>query len=200
VFVRAPQPGRVKTRLAAALGPDAALRVYRRLAEHAVHQALALLPSASLRIHYTPAYARPAVAGWLGAGAEYVPQHGGDLGERMRTAFDEAFAAGHAPVVVIGSDLPALSTAHLHEALAALRTRDAVLGPARDGGYWLLGLRRPLPRVFHDIPWSTPGVLARTLERLRDQGVEPALLEELADVDEAADVPPDWVEWARGED
>jgi rSAM/selenodomain-associated transferase 1 len=198
VFVRAPLLGTVKTRLAATLGDQAALRIYRRLAEHAVLQAAAL-PGASIRIHHTPADAGDDVRRWLAADAAYLPQDPGDLGDRLRTAFGQAFAAGHAPVVVIGSDLPDLTTAHLHDALAALDVADAVIGPARDGGYWLLSLRRPLDGVFDGIPWSTDTVFAHTLHRLRAAGVEPAIIDELADVDEAADLPPGWGDWAMGE-
>jgi rSAM/selenodomain-associated transferase 1 len=196
VFVRAPQPGRVKTRLAAALGDEAAVRVYRRLAEHTLAEARALAPAASLRIHCTPPQSLSAVSAWLGPGAEYLPQHGGGLGERLRTAFDEAFAAGFDHVVVVGSDLPDLSAEHLRAAFDALDQAPAVIGPARDGGYWLLGLAGRVPGVFDGIPWSTDEVFARTVYRLRAAGMEPALLPVLADVDEAADLPPDWREWA----
>ncbi|MDB4951066.1 MAG: hypothetical protein JWM27_3715 [Gemmatimonadetes bacterium] len=196
VFVRAPVRGAVKTRLAAAIGPDAALRVYRRLAEHAVAAALPLAPAARVHVHYTPHDARDAVAAWLGADAEYHPQAGGDLGDRLRAAFEHAFAAGAGRVVVIGSDLPDLTADHLRRAFRLLVDAPAVLGPARDGGYWLLGLRRPVPEVFDGIPWSTGEVFARTAERLHAAGMEPALLDELADVDEAADLPPGWRAWS----
>jgi rSAM/selenodomain-associated transferase 1 len=196
VFVRAPEAGRVKTRLAAEIGAAAALRVYVRLAEHAVAQARA--SGASVRVHFTPAEAGEAVRGWLGESAEYLPQREGDLGERMRRAFDEAFAAGHGQVVVVGSDLPDVSAELLRRAFALLERHEAVLGPARDGGYYLLGLRRPVPEVFRGIAWSTPEVFAATVARLRTAGIEPALLETLADVDEAEDLPPGWRAWAAG--
>ncbi|MEW5929993.1 MAG: TIGR04282 family arsenosugar biosynthesis glycosyltransferase [Gemmatimonadota bacterium] len=198
VFVRAPEAGRVKTRLAADIGGGAALRVYVRLAEHALEQARAA--GAEVRVHFTPADAGERVRAWLGPGAAYLPQADGDLGERMRAAFDAAFAAGFRRVVIIGSDLPGLSAGLLRRAFALLDAGEAVLGPARDGGYWLLGLRRPVPEVFRGIAWSTDGVLAATLERLRAAGIEPALLEVLSDVDEAGDLPPGWREWAEGDD
>lgn len=190
VFVRAPEAGRVKTRLAAALGPEVALRVYVRLAEHTVREARAV--GEAVRVHFTPAGAEEAVRGWLGEGADYLPQGGGDLGERMHRAFREAFAAGYGRVVIVGSDLPELSAGLLRRALALLEEWEVVLGPARDGGYYLLGLRREVPELFTAIPWSTGEVLARTRERLREVGIEPALLEELADVDEAEDLPEGW--------
>lgn len=192
VFVRAPERGRVKTRLAAQVGNDEALRIYRALAEHAVARALALGAAAEVRIHYTPSIAGHAVARWLGPGPIYLPQVGGDLGARLEAAFADAFAAGHGRVLVIGSDLPTLRTAHLRRALKLLQTHAAVLGPARDGGYWLLGLRAPLPHIFRDIEWSTPAVLAQTRARLAAAGITPALLPTLTDVDTAADLPPPW--------
>lgn len=192
VFVRAPEAGRVKTRLAAEIGGEAALRVYVRLAEHALEQARAA--GAEVRVHYTPADAGERVQAWLGPGAAYLPQAEGDLGERMRDAFDAAFAAGFRRVVIIGSDLPDLSAELLRRAFALLDAGEAVLGPARDGGYWLLGLRRPVPEVFRGIAWSTAEVFAETVARLRAEGIEPALLEVLSDVDEAADLPPGWRE------
>lgn len=199
VFVRAPEAGRVKTRLAAALGAEAALRVYRRLAEHAVAEARALAPGVTVRVHHTPADAGEAVRAWLGAELDYLPQSADpDLGERMRAAFDAAFAAGFRRVVIIGSDLPELSADVLHHAFASLDAHDVVLGPARDGGYYLLGMRRMVGDVFAGVPWSTDRVLARTLEILRGMGIEPALLEALADVDEVEDLPPGWREWAEG--
>jgi len=196
VFVRAPVAGRVKTRLAARIGAEAALRVYRRLAEHAVAEARALGSGASVRIHFTPADGGDAVRAWLGGGGEYLPQAGGDLGERMRQAFEAAFAAGFRRAVIIGSDLPDLSPAMLRDAFARLETSDAVLGPARDGGYYLLGMREMIGGIFDGVPWSTPRVLDATLARLRAAGASVALLEPLADVDEAADLPPGWREWA----
>ncbi len=141
---------------------------------------------------FTPGDAGDEVRAWLGEGPRYLPQGDGPLGVRMRAAFRAAFASGARRVVVVGSDLPELSTALLRRAFECLEAREAVVGPARDGGYYLLGLARPLPGIFEGIAWSTPGVLAATLQRLRATGVEPALLEELADVDVAADLPPGW--------
>lgn len=193
VFVRAPEAGRVKTRLAASIGADAALRVYRRLAEHTVGEALAVT-GAEVRVHFTPADAEAAVRAWLGAGPALLPQAGGDLGERMREAFARAFADGHRRVVIIGSDLPEMGADLLRRAIALLTDHQAVVGPARDGGYYLLGLTGPVEGIFEGIAWSTPGVLAATLERLQTAGISPALLETLRDVDEAEDLPPGWLE------
>lgn len=192
VFVRAPVPGTVKTRLAAAIGDEAALRVYRRLAEHTLREAAALADGVQVRVHHTPAGAGEAVRAWLGDEPAYLPQADGDLGARMGDAFARAFVEGAERVVIVGSDLPELSAELLRRAFALLDAHPAVLGPARDGGYYLLGLRRPVDGIFEGIAWSTPDVLAATLDRFRAAGIEPAMLETLADVDEAEDLPEGW--------
>lgn len=191
--MRAPRRGEVKTRLAAAIGPEAALAVYRRLAEHTLAAAAPLArEGVRVRVHHTPADSGEEVRAWLGSGVEHLPQAEGGLGERMEAAFRGAFAAGARHVVIVGSDLPALSPELLRRAFTTLDTRDAVVGPALDGGYYLLGLARPVAGVFDGIAWSTPGVLSATLARLGAANVEPVLLEALGDVDEAADLPPGW--------
>ncbi|HEX8454904.1 MAG TPA: TIGR04282 family arsenosugar biosynthesis glycosyltransferase [Longimicrobium sp.] len=197
VFVRAPVAGRVKTRLAAALSAEGALLIYRRLAEHALREARAL--GGEVRVHFTPADACDEVRAWLGEGPCYLPQSTGDLGARMEAAFRAALEEGADRVVIIGSDLPELSAALLRRAFAELESHPAVIGPARDGGYYLLGLRTMIEGLFDGIPWSTDEVLARTLERLRAAGIEPAVLDTLSDVDEVDDLPAGWAEWARAE-
>jgi rSAM/selenodomain-associated transferase 1 len=195
--VRAPQPGRVKTRLAAAIGDQAALRVYTRLAEHTLAEVRALAADGiAVRVHYAPADAGEAVRTWLGDGPLYLPQAEGDLGARMRDAFARAFAAGAERVVIVGSDLPELSASLLRRAFELLDSHPAVVGPARDGGYYLLGLRGTIEGIFAGIEWSTSSVLRATLERLRAAGAEPAILEVLSDVDTVADLPPGWREQA----
>lgn len=194
VFVRAPERGRVKTRLAAAIGDEAALRVYVRLAEHTMAEAAALAgEGVQVRVHHTPADAGPAVRAWLGGGPLYLPQGEGDLGMRMADAFARAFADGARQVVIVGSDLPALSAGLLRRAFALLDAHPATLGPARDGGYYLLGLTRRVDGIFGGIAWSTPQVLAATLARFRAAGIDPPLLEELSDVDEVGDLPEGWM-------
>lgn len=198
VFVRAPVRGTVKTRLAVSIGDEAALRVYRRLAEHTLRAASALADGGvRVRVHHTPADAGDAVRAWLGDGPAYLPQAEGDLGARMEDAFARAFAEGAERVVIVGSDLPDVSEDLLRRAFGLLDAHPAVLGPARDGGYYLLGLTRPVAGIFDGIAWSTDEVLAATVDRFRAAGIEPVLLEMLRDVDEAADLPAGWMEDAR---
>ena len=201
VFVRAPERGTVKTRLAAAVGADAALRVYRRLAEHTLREAAALAgEGVQLRVHHTPADSGDAVRHWLGDGPLYLPQADGDLGMRMEDAFARVFADGAQRVVIVGSDLPEVSASLLRRAFDLLDAHPAVIGPARDGGYYLLGLTRMVDGIFRGIAWSTPEVLASTLARFRAAGIDPVLLEALADVDEAGDLPEGWLDALSAED
>ena len=126
--------------------------------------------------------------GWLGNGMNYFPQGEGDLGVRMESAFREAFSRGAGRVVLLGTDCPGLDATVMRAAFTALRRKDLVLGPATDGGYWLIGLRRPAPALFADMPWSTDSVLARTLGRARSLGLSVRTLEPLPDVDRPEDV------------
>jgi len=163
LFIKAPVKGQVKTRLAAILGDDAALDLYRRFV-------LDILDTLDLtgipvRICYSPAESGNSVSRWMGPERQYQPQEGADVGERMKNAFQQAFSGGASRVVLIGSDIPDLPAQILNEALAGLVTHDAVIGPARDGGYYLIGFRAGtfFPAVFQNIPWSTGAVFERTM-------------------------------------
>lgn len=201
VFVRAPKLGRVKTRLAASMGDRAALRVYRRLAEHTLAEVRALAADGvQVRVHYAPGDAGHEVRAWLGDGPLYLPQADGDLGARMKDAFDRAFSDGAERVVIVGSDLPEVSASLLRRAFELLDANPAVIGPARDGGYYLLGLRGMVDGIFDGMEWSTPHVFRMTLERFGAAGVRPAALEVLADVDTVDDLPPGWLEAASADE
>ena len=127
---------------------------------------------------------------FAGPALDVVAQRGGDLGQRMAHVFEDTFRLGVDAVVVVGSDLPDLPSRLLQDALAALRGRKdrIVLGPAGDGGYYLIGLNRPHPALFDRIEWSTERVLAQTLDAARTLGVQTVLLDQWTDVDEAADL------------
>jgi uncharacterized protein len=193
VFVRAPVAGTVKTRLARDIGEPAALAVYRRLVERTLGAARAIARDGiRVRVHHAPSDAGDEVRAWIGPGPDLLPQGDGDLGERMARAFDGAFRDGATRVVIVGSDLPDVSPGLIRRAFRGLEERPAVLGPALDGGYYLLGLRAPAARLFTGVPWGTGRVLQVTLERLRREGRDPVLLEPLRDVDRAGDLPPGW--------
>jgi uncharacterized protein len=196
VFARAPELGRVKTRVAAELGAHAALSAYRRLADH-VMAAVQGGERYSLTVAYTPPDAERQMRQWLGWSVSLTPQAEGDLGDRMQRAIADAISNGAERVVVIGTDCPDVTAATVEEAFARLADADIVLGPATDGGYYLIGMSRLHRSVFDDVPWSSPETLRVTLARVRAAGLSVAQLEERRDIDTADD----WRAWlASGAD
>lgn len=184
VFLKAPRPGAVKTRLAATLGASEACTAYRRLVETLLRRLAAL---EKVELCFAPDDASSEIAGWAQPTWRLRAQGAGDLGRRLDHAFRRAFDEGAKRVVIIGSDCPDVGTNDIQAAWTALLSHDVVLGPAADGGYWLIGLRAPQPKLFADIPWSTKGVLRETLERSRGSGLKTHLLRELTDVDTETD-------------
>lgn len=183
IFTRNPEPGKCKTRLASTIGDTAALAIYIFLLEHTARVARAL-EHTDRHVYFSE---------HLGDGRIWEPetfaghiQRGEDLGARMQRAFEEAFAAGYRKVVLIGSDLYDLGREDLEAAFASLDTHQAVVGPATDGGYYLLGLTHLVPALFHDKAWSTPTVLAATLRDL--EGVPTFLLPARRDIDRYEDI------------
>jgi len=185
VFARWPKPGAVKTRLSPALPGPLALDLYRAMLRDAL--ASAGEAGAVERFLY---WADAPAGGDLEAPDGFVTrrQRGGDLGERLTDALGELLAGPDARAVVIGADCPELTPPILREAFDALASADLVLGPASDGGYYLLGLRRPAPALFASIAWGTASVLEQTLERARGSGLETVLLGGLADLDTPDDL------------
>lgn len=190
VFVKAPRPGWVKTRLAADLDPEAAAAIHRVLVGRTVAR-LGRLPDVELR--FAPDDAGAEIKPWLRPGWRLAGQGTGDLGERLERATSAALTEGSRGAVVIGTDCPALEPEDLDEATAGLEQHDVVLGPAEDGGYWLIGLRAPQPALFRGIPWSTAEVFERTCDRARDAGLSMRSLRRLRDVDTLHD----WRAWLR---
>ena len=182
LFLKAPRPGLVKTRLARSLGNEKACDIYRLL----VKQTLSQIPENwTLRVHFAPIDAEEEMRAWLGPRPELLPQPDGDLGHRLKTACKEAFTSTDTDsVILLGGDCPALTTQHLEACAKHLADSVPVLGPAEDGGYWLLGIHKYLPELFEDIPWSTSEVLSLTRERFSALELTPILLETLSDVDE----------------
>ena len=186
LFARFPTPGRVKTRLARTTGDAFAAAWYRRCAER-VLGSLAEVSATRLAFVADPADADRMQA-WVGPAWQVRPQVPGDLTARLNAAFEEAHRLGSSPIVVTATDTPGLTGARVAQALRALADHDAVLGPATDGGYYLLGLRSPEPAVFEGIAWSTGLVADQTRARLRDAGLSWAELDPLADVDTEQDL------------
>lgn len=188
VFARAPRAGDVKTRLAASVGDRAAADIYRRMGRMVIDQLAGV--HAVITVCYDPRGAEEEVRAWLGDAPErYWPQPEGDLGRRMRLMFDRAFEVADR-AVVIGTDAPMVGADTVLRALEALDSADVVLGPATDGGYYLMGLRAPGPALFTDIPWSTETVLSDTVARARASGARLTYLEVRSDIDTADDLTP----------
>ena len=188
LFARFPVPGHAKTRLIPALGPDGAARLHRRLTEHAAGAARAACSSdrARVTVCFTGA-TKQNFRSWLGCDLAYAAQPAGDLGGRLRQAFTSAFR-GHAQrAVTMGADIPNLSAPIIRQAFACLRERDVVLGPAVDGGYYLIGMKRDRPGLFAGIDWGTELVFAQTRAAIERQGLSVAELPLLNDVDVPAD-------------
>ena len=189
VMARAPGSEVVKSRLHAALGVGPATLLYRCFLLDGL-EAAAALPGLAPVLAFSPPHAARAMAALAPAGMRLVAQRGADLGARMAHLAAELLADGHRAALLIGSDLPTLPAAHLTEASRALApgAADLVLGPAEDGGYYLIGLARPAPALFEGIAWSTAGVLEATRARARGLGLREHLLPPWYDVDTPADL------------
>jgi len=187
LMVKAPVIGAVKTRLAASLGAERAVEIYRALVERQVR---ALPVEWAVVVSFDPPGAESEMRAWLeplrSAHMKFQAQREGDLGQRLLVAASDALGAEGGAVVLIGGDCPYLESSHLAGAAEALTRVDVVLGPARDGGYYLIGLRRAEPTLFAGIDWSSPQVLAQTRERCTAARMRVCELDELEDVDDGA--------------
>ena len=191
VFVKAPRPGEVKTRLARDVGAEPAAALHRAMAARVLERTRPPSGSYTRVVFHAPPDAEAEVARWL-PGETLVPQSPGDLGARMAAAFEWAFAGGAARVVLIGTDTPDLAAADIVSALEALRASDVVVGPSLDGGYYLVGLARPCPGIFADISWSTPAVLGETLARAEALDLKVAPRPVRGDIDTLEDLRREW--------
>jgi uncharacterized protein len=188
IMVKAPQAGRVKTRLAAAIGAVEALRCYRAMLDRTVRRLADGRWATWLAV--TPDGTAPRMA-VRGRGIAVVPQGPGGLGERMQRVMD---VLPPGPVVIVGSDIPGIGRGDVAAAFRALGGHDAVLGPADDGGYWLVGQRR-IPRtlrLFEGVRWSSEETLGDTIANL--EGRKVSLLRTMGDLDGEAD----YLRWRRG--
>lgn len=192
-FTRYPEPGTTKTRLIPALGPEGAADVQRAMTEHALSVAPPLEANVDVCVHYTGAD-RAEMARWLGPRWLYTPQSEGDLGSRMASVFERGFEDAYGKVVIAGTDCPALNTRITSQAFAALDTHDLVIGPATDGGYYLIGMTmftapEDLEAFFAEMDWGTDAVLEETRRRAEALSLKVHELSELSDVDFPEDLP-----------
>lgn len=189
VFSRYPEPGRTKTRLIPVLGPEGASELHRRMVQHTLSWAgcLAKTQPVDIRIRFTDAD-RSAMAESFGSQFIYEPQGVGDLGLRLQSAFHDSFQAGLRRVIAVGTDCPSLSRDIVCQAFERLKTHDVVIGPAVDGGYYLIGLARHVESLFCGITWGTDQVLVQTLAAANQAKLSIATLPTLADVDRPEDL------------
>ena len=189
IFTRRPHPGRVKTRLSPFLSPEDAAAFYDCMVRDVVERTTALKVDGRFLFYEDDGKAEEYFRG-CDETLLLHPQAGFGLGERLVNAFSEVFRCGFTTAAVIGADSPDLPMAFIQEAFERLESgvADIAFGPTEDGGYYLAAMRTPHPELFRDVPWSTPQVLAVSLQRAADAGLVPALLPLWYDVDEPADL------------
>lgn len=189
VMAKAPRPGLVKTRLAPMLGDDRCASLQAALITRVASVATSVAPGGTY-VAFDPPDARGELAGLVPPGVELVAQRGQHLGERLAAAVTDVCVVHRGLLVVVGTDIPLLGARHLHDAFVALAAGDdVVLGPAHDGGYYLVGMNRPEPLLFDIAPelWGGPHVLSATTNRARSMGLRVGLLEVLQDLDTPED-------------
>ncbi len=186
MFAKFWAPGQVKTRLAATLGAEQAVQLHKVFVQTLLERFARMADRRT--IVYSPADRVEPFAAMAGDGWDLAAQAEGDLGQRMRSWFEFAFAAGARRAVLIGSDSPTLPASFIESAFELLREYDAVLGPADDGGYYLVGIARPTPPIFEGMIWSQPTVWGETVARLEAADWRYAALPRWYDVDEWEDL------------
>jgi rSAM/selenodomain-associated transferase 1 len=185
IFYRNPELGKVKTRLAATVGDEKAFAIYLKLASHTREVAL---QTACDRVVYYSDFIDTEDS-WSNDQFKKSLQTGESLGERMKQAFANSFDAGYKRVCIIGTDCPGLTTQIINESFVKLKSNDVVIGPATDGGYYLLGMENFWPTLFENKAWSTDSVLSQTVQDAKQLNLLNFLLPTLTDVDEEKDLP-----------
>jgi uncharacterized protein len=185
IFYRNPELGKVKTRLAKTLGDEKALAIYLQLSSHTRTITENLLVDKA--IYYSNFVDTEDV--WLNSTFHKKLQNGNDLGEKMQNAFAEGFRNGYERICIIGTDCFELSGETIKQAFDQLRVNDTVIGPAKDGGYYLLGMKKQIPELFHNKTWSSETVATDTIQNFKELGLTFSRLQSLTDVDEEKDLP-----------
>jgi len=198
LFVRFPERGKVKSRLAREMNEDFVLRLY----ESMVMDTIDMLKRTKIpfRICFDPPDKLTQLKQWLGQEHTYMPQCGIDIGDRMEKAFMQVFLEEVKEILLVGSDIPGLTTTVIGEAFAALSSHDVVIGPANDGGYYMIGFQKNTfsPGIFHNMTWSTDRVYPETVTRLLDEERSMYIVRECIDIDTREDLikvllaAPDW--------
>jgi uncharacterized protein len=189
IFTRYPEPGKTKTRLIPALGAIGAAHLQKQMAEHTISQVKKMPKTSAITVEVRFAGGNEELMqNWLGLGLVYQNQGEGDLGQRLMRSLEDAVHNHAEQVVIIGTDCPGLNPEILASAFAKLQVCDLVLGPALDGGYYLIGLHRVIPELFAHISWGTNQVLQQTVKIAETLNLSSAYLPNLADVDRPEDL------------
>ncbi len=207
IFLKYPEPGKVKTRLAQDIGNEKACAIYKSLAENVIKNIFAKNPGTyDVHIFFTPADKETEIKDWLkpfihgnrGVKTQFSHQEGRNLGERMSNAFKEILQEkGCKKCIMIGTDCPEIDATLIENAFDVLKEKDVVIGPCKDGGYYLLGMSRLIPvsfeqgfisDLFVDIDWSTDRVFEQTMEKIRENNLSCSILKTLVDIDTIEDL------------
>ncbi len=200
IFVKYPEPGKVKTRIAKAVGNEKAADLYFSLASHVVNEVTGS-DGFKVSIAFTPQSRESLIKNWLNKDElDYFPQNGRTLGERISGAFERSFANGFKNAAVIGSDCAELDHRTIKTAFSHLSNgSDCVIGPAHDGGYYLIGLRdKNFPYIFEDISWSSASVFDETVKKLTSLDLKFSVLRKLSDIDNAGDIDDNLIKLLKG--
>ena len=189
IYSRYPEPGKTKTRMIPALGKEGAADLQRKMTEHTLNTARKLQGDRDINIevHFAGGNEQ-LMSDWLGENINYIPQVTGDLGNKMRSSFKRAFDNNNKRVVTIGIDCPDISVENLNNAFNALQQKELVLGVAKDGGYYLIGLNKTIPELFKNINWGTDIVLEQTKAIATKLNLNMEYLTPLSDIDRPEDL------------
>lgn len=186
-MIKYPEPGRVKTRLAKDIGNEKAAEIYRQVAEQVINKTRATKTAYDRIIFFHPPERLPDFEMWI-PGNRFILQHGDDVGERMDHAIRELLTLGAEKAVITGADIPDLDSDIIARAFAALDDADIVIGPAKDGGYYLIGMKEPHAEIFRGVPWGTEMVLKHTVRMIEGLHLTVAKTPDLSDIDRVEDM------------
>ena len=188
IFLKYPEAGKVKTRLAKDVGDDEAARIYSHMALNIIEGAIDP-KSYNTIIFYDPPEKEKEIKNWIGKKeVQYLPQIGNTLGDRISNAFKEVYSNGADKTVIIGTDCLEVTSEIINKAISLLGETQVVLGPAEDGGYYLLALNQDRPQIFQDINWSTEHVLNQTVSKIVENKLNYQKLKTLKDIDTVDDI------------
>ena len=192
IFVKFPEPGKVKTRLCRHFSPEESAELYKAMVEDLYAKLVKNDGSENydLHVYFSPIDKLSAFADWLGSSVTLIPQEGEDLGEKLTNAMKKSFDSGYEKAAAIGSDCIDLSVEDINNAFETLdrngqnsKKREVVIGPTDDGGYYLIGSSRFIPELFERIPWSTEKVYSETVDKLKSLNIKFVELMRKYDID-----------------